>query len=91
MRTDGTLNAAPGSNEVATGQVSASQTFSADASGQVSAVIMLRPPVPANPVCPAGYAIGTWRSAYTGVTVVDEANAVNWAAPERHGSDVRAV
>jgi hypothetical protein len=43
---------------------------------------MLRPPAPANPVCPAGYAIGIWRSAYTGVTVVDEANAVNWAAPD---------
>jgi hypothetical protein len=43
---------------------------------------MLRPPAPANPVCPSGYAIGTWRSSYTGVTVVDEANAVSWAAPD---------
>ena len=59
MRTDGTLDAAPGSNQVATGQVSAQQTLTADAAGEVSAVISLRPPAPANPRCPSGYVEAT--------------------------------
>jgi len=82
MRTDGTLNAAPGSDQVATGQVSATQTLTADASGEVSAVITLQPPAPAQPVCPAGYAIAIWRVSYTGTTVVDGANNVTWSAPD---------
>ena len=83
MRTDGTLNAAAGSTQVATGKVSAEQTLSADASGQVSAVITLRPPAPANPVCPPGYAIGAWRSSYTGITVADAANGVTWSGGDQ--------
>jgi len=80
MRTDGTLDAAPGSNQVATGQVSARQQLTADASGEVSAVVALKPPAPAS--CPTGYAISTWRASYTNVTVVDEANNVTWSAPD---------
>jgi len=85
MRTDGTLDAAPGSNQVATGQISARQALTADTSGEVSAVITLRPPAPANPRCPSGYAIQAWRVSYTNTTVVDEANNVTWSAPGSGG------
>lgn len=82
MRTDGTLDAAPGSNQVATGQVSAMQTLTADAAGEVSAVVNLKPPAPANPRCPSGYAIATWRASYANTSVVDQANNVAWSAPD---------
>jgi hypothetical protein len=82
MRTDGTLNAAPGTDQLASGKVSARQTLTADASGDVSAVIALRPPAPANPACPASYAIAMWRVSYADTSVVDEANNVTWAAPD---------
>jgi hypothetical protein len=85
MRTNGTLDAAPGTNQVATAQVSARQTLTADASGGVSAVITLRPPAPANPRCPSGYAIQVWRVSYTNTTVMDEANNLNWSAPDSGG------
>ena len=85
MRTDGTLDAAPGSNQVATGQVSAQQTLTADAAGEVSAVISLRPPAPANPRCPSGYAIQAWRVSYSNTTVMDEWNHMTWSAPGSGG------
>jgi len=85
MRTDGTLDAAPGSNQVATGQVSAQQTLTADAAGEVSAVISLRPPAPANPRCPSGYAIQAWRVSYSNSTVMDEGNHMTWSAPGSGG------
>ena len=85
MRTDGTLDAAPGSNQVATGQVSAQQTLTADAAGEVSAVISLRPPAPANPRCPSGYAIQAWRVSYSNTTVMEEGNHMTWSAPGGEG------
>jgi hypothetical protein len=82
MRTNGTLDAAPGTNQVSTAQVSARQTVTADAAGEAIAVIILRPPAPANPRCPSGYAIQAWRASYSNTTVVDEANQVTWSAPD---------
>ena len=61
------------------------KALTADASGEVNAVITLRPPAPANPRCPSGYAIQAWRVSYTNTTVMDEANNVTWSAPGSGG------
>jgi hypothetical protein len=81
-RTDGTLDSAPGSQQLATAQVIARQTFIADASGDVRGVMIVPPPAPGNTSCPPGYAIGAWRSSYANMTVTDQGSQVSWPAPD---------
>jgi hypothetical protein len=81
-RTNGTLDSSPGSQQTATGQVKADQTFAADDRGEVSGVVIIPPPAPTNPNCPPGYAVGAWRSSYTGMSLTDRANNLTWAAPD---------
>jgi hypothetical protein len=85
IRTDGTLGAAPGSNQVVTASVTARQRFIADAAGEVQGVIVIRPPAPTNPNCPPGYAMQPWRSAYAQMVLTDSANGASWQAPDIGG------
>jgi hypothetical protein len=84
-RTDGTLDSAPGSQQVATARAEVKTAFVAGANGEVIAVIIVPPARPNNSICPPGYAIGMWRSSYTNMTVTDETNNVTWSAPDSGG------
>ena len=84
-RTDGTLDSAPGSQQVATARADVTTAFAAGANGEVIAVIIVPPARPNNSICPPGYAIGQWRSSYTNMTVTDQTNNVTWGAPDSGG------
>ena len=82
FRTDGTLASAPGTEQLVTAGVSGNQRLIADASGEVNGVIVIPPPSPRNAACPAGYAIGAWRSAFSQLVVTDIDSHISWQAPD---------
>jgi hypothetical protein len=81
-RTDGTLDSAPGSQQVATARADVRQPFVADANGEVIGVIIVPAARPNNLICPPGYATAIWKSSYANMTVIDETNNVTWSAPD---------
>ncbi len=67
--------------QVVTAAVSATATFTADASDEVTGVIKVYPPAPRSSACPAGYAIGIWRINYDNMKLLDRSNQVSESVP----------
>jgi hypothetical protein len=67
------------------GPVSATATFTADATGEVNQTVMLAAPGPPNTNCPSGYQLGMWRYSFTAASVLDRTHQVRGALPGAGG------
>jgi hypothetical protein len=56
--------------------------FTVDATGFVEGVIVVSPPAPTHPSCPAGSTLSIWRFHYSNVSITDLSNRVVHPAPE---------
>ena len=70
-------------SETVQGSRAASATFTADAQGFVSGVIVVSPPPPSDQRCPAGSTMSIWRFSYSSIVISDLSDGVVQPAPER--------
>ena len=74
-----------GPSQHVTGPVSATGTFLADGTGEVTQTLTLAAPPATSTTCPAGYQLSMWRFSFTMVGVLDRSHQVHGALPDISG------